>query len=478
MKRIFIFILAAICPLMSIGQEVIKMGNKREIFVDHYFIDKLNGLSIQMHHPHDEGPVMYFDKPWEGAFSAYITIIKADDLYRAYYRGIPKAGNDGNEQEVTCYAQSKDGINWEKPDLGLYEIDGSYKNNVILAHAAPVTHNFSPFLDTNPKTLPEERYKALGGTQPSGLIAYVSADGLRWKRKQEKAVIQGFLDTQNVSFWSEEEQCYLCYSRDLTNEWSEGTIRLVCRATSTDFINWTPFVRMTFGDAPLEQLYTNQTSPYFRAPHIYVAIGGRFFPGKRILSEEQAKSLNVDPAYFKDCSDAFFMTSRGGEKYDRTFMEAFIRPGIGLNNWVSRSNYPALNVVQTGATEMSIYVGQDYAQPSAHLRRYSLRLDGFTSISARYEGGEALTKPFTFTGNELEINYSTSAAGEIRFEIQDEKGKAIPGYTLDDADTIIGNEIARVVSWKGNTNLKDLASKTIRLRIYMKDAALYSIKFN
>ena len=466
------------CPLISMGQGIIHLGDQREIFVDDYLIDKFDGISMQMHHPRDEGPVMYFDKPWEGAFSAYITIIKENDMYRAYYRGIPKAGNDGNENEVTCYAQSKDGIHWEKPNLALYEVDGSYNNNVVLAHAAPMTHNFSPFLDTNPKALPAERYKALGGTQPSGLIAFVSSDGLRWKKKQETPVLQGYLDTQNVAFWSESEQRYLCYSRDLTNEWKEGTIRLVCRATSSDFINWSPFVRMTFGDAPLEQLYTNQTSPYFRAPHIYVAIGGRFFPGKRILSAEQAKEMNVDPAYFKDCSDAFFMTSRGGDKYDRTFLEAFIRPGIGLNNWVSRSNYPALNVVQTSTTEMSLYVGQDYAQPTAHLHRYSLRLDGFTSLAAPYKGGEVITKLFTFNGSELEINYSTSAAGEIRFEIQDVNGKPISGYTIEDSPTIIGNEIARIVHWKSGKSLKELIGKPVRLRMVIKDADLYSIKFN
>jgi hypothetical protein len=126
---------------------------------------------------------------------------------------------------------------------------------------------------------------------------------------------------------------------------------------------------------------------------------------------------------------------------------------------------------------MSVYANQDYAQPKAHLHRYSLRIDGFTSISAPYSGGEVITKPFIFSGNELEINYSTSAAGEIRFEIQDENGKLIPGFTMDESQILIGNEIARIVSWKGNENVSELASKPVRLRIYMKDADLYSLRF-
>ncbi len=126
---------------------------------------------------------------------------------------------------------------------------------------------------------------------------------------------------------------------------------------------------------------------------------------------------------------------------------------------------------------MSVYVNQDYAQPTAHLHRYSLRLDGFTSIRAPYSGGELITKPFTFTEKELEINYSTSAAGEIRFELQDQNGNPVSGYTLEDSQTIIGNEIARVVRWKNKSSLQNIISKTVRLRIVMKDADLYSIRF-
>jgi hypothetical protein len=276
-----------------------------------------------------------------------------------------RLGRDGTDSEVTCYAESKDGIKWYKPNLGIHTIQGSKDNNVILANVAPVTHNFSPLLDKNPNVTPDQKYKGLGGQREIGLLAFVSEDGIHWRKLQDEAVFKkGVFDSQNVAFWSESEKRYVLYFRI----WSDGGFteykgyRSVARATSDDFIHWSEPEAMTFGDSPLEHLYTQQTSPYFRAPHIYIAIGGRFMPGRQVLTEEQAKELNVNPGYFKDCSDVFFMTSRGGNVYDRTFMEAFIRPGIGLDNWVSRSNYPALNVVQTSPTEMSVYVNQDYAQ--------------------------------------------------------------------------------------------------------------------
>lgn len=471
----FLFFLAFSSSNYSIGQDdLIHLGNKREIFADHYLIEKFKGTQMVLHHPVDEGIVLRFDNPWEGPFCGYCTVIKDGDRFRVYYRGNP-GGKDGTNVETTCVAESGDGIRWEKPNLKLYKIGGSLNNNVILANEAPASHNFSPFLDSNPDAKPDQRYKALAGEGKNGLVAYVSPDGIHWKKLQDESVFRkGVFDSQNVSFWSESEQCYLCYFRTWTGGGYNG-FRSVSRTTSPDFIHWSDPVAMTFGDTPFEHLYTQQTSPYFRAPHIYIAIGGRFMPGRQVLTEEQAKALNVNPGYFKDCSDAYLMSTRGGCVYDRTFMEAFIRPGIGLDNWVSRSNYPALNVVQTGPAEMSVYVNQDYAQPTAHLHRYSLRLDGFTSITAPYKGGEVLTRPFTFSGHELEINYSTSAVGEIRFEIQDEKGVAVPGFTLEESQAIIGNEIARVVPWKGD--LQKLAGSTIRLRICMKDADLYAIRF-
>ncbi len=234
---------------------------------------------------------------------------------------------------------------------------------------------------------------------------------------------------------------------------------------------------MDFGNTPKEHLYTNQTHPYFRAPHIYIAIAARFLPKRQVLTEEQAHQLDVNPKYFKDCSDAVLITSRGENKYERTFMEGFIRPGIGLQNWVSRSNYPALNVVQTSPVEMSIYVNQDYAQPTAHLHRYSLRLDGFTSVNAPYNGGEMISKTFLFTGEKLLLNFSTSAAGFVKVEILDKDGNPLEGFELENASEIIGNEIEKVVTWSGDPDLKKLNGKPVRLRFVMKDADLYSIRF-
>ena len=72
-----------------------------------------------------------------------------------YYRGAhwdPKA-KKATHREVTCYAESKDGITWTKPELGLFEFDGSKANNIVW-DGGRTSHNFTPFRDTNPKCPP------------------------------------------------------------------------------------------------------------------------------------------------------------------------------------------------------------------------------------------------------------------------------------------------------------------------------------
>ena len=170
-------------------------------------------------------------------------------------------------------------------------------------------------------------------------------------------------------------------------------------------------------------------------------------------------------------------TRPGTNRFDRTFLEALVRPGRGAENWVSRTNYPLRGVVQTGPREMSLFVSRHYAQPSWHIERLTLRLDGFSSIQAPYEGGEILTRPLVFSGNQLEINYATSAAGSLRVEIQDVGGKPLPGFSLSECPQIIGDEIERLVTWQGNHELGALAGMPVRLRFVMKDAHLYSLRF-
>ena len=155
-------------------------------------------------------------------------------------------------------------------------------------------------------------------------------------------------------------------------------------------------------------------------PDIYLMFPKRFLPERKFDPNHSDSGL----------SDIVFMFSRDGLRWDRRFMEGFIRPGRDLNNWHERAIEVGSGLVPTGDGEMSLYMVANYRAPSVHIRRMALREDGFVSVHANYAGGETTTKLLTFEGRELVINYSTSAAGSICVEIQDAEGKPIPSFML------------------------------------------------
>lgn len=424
-----------------------EIGGRRELFVDRYLVDRMDNLSLKLQEP-KLAPAMA--EPADAM--EYGTMIHDGNLYRLYTRDARNSKHDGDVTEVTRYCESRDGIRWTKPKLGLVEVDGSKENNVIL-HESPYCHNFSPFLDRRPGVEPDRRYKALAGTVKSGLVAFVSADGIRWKKLTDKPVItytkEYAFDSQNVSFWSEAEGCYVCYFRHFL----EKKLRSVCRTTSKDFVTWTEAVALK-PNFPGEHLYTTGTHPYFRAPHLYVALPTRFHP-------ERGES-----------TDILFMTARaelGGAPFDRTFREAFIRPGLDPARWGNRSNYAAWNVVPTGPAEMSIYV--------TPFRRFTLRTDGFASVHAGADEGEMVTHPLRFAGEQLVVNLSTSAGGSMRVEVQEESGRPLSGFTLNECKPLVGDALEMPVRWGKDADVANLAGKPVRLRFVLQEADLFAMRF-
>jgi hypothetical protein len=136
----------------------------------------------------------------------------------------------------------------------------------------------------------------------------------------------------------------------------------------------------------------------------------------------------------------------------------------------------AWGIVQTADDELSLYWVENYRHPTCRLRRGTLRVDGFASAYAGYAGGELLTHPLSFEGEELVLNYATSAAGSVRVELQDVDGHPLPGYTLEENEELYGDELERPVSWNG-TSLAAMAGQPVRLRFVLRDADVYSLRF-
>ena len=440
------------------------IGFRRELFVDDRLIDRMEGLSLKLHSPDRREVALSLNASWEGPYSHYVTVFQDEDKYRMYYRGWQNA----ESRAFTCLAESDDGVHWQKPNLGIVDFEGSKDNNIVWK--GPGAHNFAPFKDSKPGVRHEERYKALAddlerpGKGRTGLRAIASPDGLNWHlMKEEPVMTEGKFDSQNLAFWDSEQNLYIAYIRD-----SKG-FRSIRRCTSEDYLIWSDPEWLDFGAAPDEHLYTNATIPYFRAPHFYLA-----FP-KRYVKERNLTPLPTTDEQPNGVSDGVFMSSRDGLHWDRRFMEAFLRPGRDRECWMDRNNGIAWGMLATAADEISLYWIEHYRYPSCRVRRGTLRMDGFVSVNAGYGGGEMVTKPFTFSGDRLSLNYATSAVGRVQVEIQDPDGRPVKGFEL--CLEMYGDEIDAVVGWPVGSDLKKLADRQIRLRFVLKDADIYSMVF-
>ncbi len=434
------------------------IGSAPELFVDKRRIARMDGVELRLHRPRLAEVAVRFDRPWEGPLSAYVTVFEDDDRYRMYYRGWAEAEG----RDYTCYAESRDGIVWSKPELGLVEYRGSRANNIVWAGVG--VHNFTPFRDANPAAPAAERYKAVGrgNVQKQSLHAFASPDGIHWKSISDKPVfLDGKFDSQNLAFWDTVRQRYRCYFRT-----PYQGVRGIGLAESEDFRSWSE-PRLIALDPPApEHFYTNAIAPYFRNPGYYFGFPKRFHPERKKLVEHETEGI----------SEAVFLSSRDGYAFDRIFMQAFLPPGPDRLNWGDRSTMPAWGLVRTGA-EMSLFVSQHYRFPTAHLRRAVLRLDGIASARAGYRGGELITKPVRFQGRKLLLNYATGAGGSVRVEIRNRFGQALPGFGLDAAPELYGDSVEEEYRWKSGMEIGSAEGEPVSLRFMLEDADLYSYRF-
>jgi len=454
----------------------INIGTCRELFVDDYLLDTLEDAHLQLHHPERREVAFFCDAPWEDNVAGFNSLVQEEGSVRMYYRAsIPDWGNEAGQ--AIALAESTDGgLHFERPNFGLVEFGGNKHNNLLQIGGPP---RIPPaFRDTNPNCSLDARYKGLSSAWRK-LYAMASPDGLRWHPlRQQPLQIDGTFDTVNTAFWDSRAGYYRSFTRYIENLDMNSTeqdllgpkptvVRAIQSSTSQDFIHWTPVVHHQYADdAANTQLYTNATIPCPGAEHIYLA-----FPNRYV----QDRIPNHDHPY-PGVNDSLFMASRDCVHWTR-YLEAWVKPGLDPLNWTDRNNYPTWGIVQTSATEWSLYISEHYRHPTAcpRLRRLSVRPYGFVSLHADYAGGQCVTKPLVFSGRELHLNCATSAAGFVKVEIQDEKGAPLNGFSLGDADLFFGDDIDVPMTWRGSADLSSLVGQPVRFRFVLRDADIFAL---
>jgi hypothetical protein len=470
--------------------DAIPIGSRREMFWDEHLIDtRQTTAQLRLHRPQAREVVIDHHLPWEGDGCDFHNILRDDGLYRLYYLGwemmAPASTRHG--PIVVCYAESRDGRTWTKPDLGICEFDGSRANNIILDNSTAVFDNFSVFKDTNPACPAAELYKGVGvDGRDHYLWCFTSADGIHFQ-KSWRMTNQGKFDTLNIALWDRHTGQYLCYIRDFHNVPGDDLnagIRDVRWMVSRDFKEWTVPVLLDFGGADDYPLYTNVIQPYYRADHLFVGFPSRYVERQQWTPcfdelagvERRRERQQMHPRYALALTDCVFMSSRDGKAWKR-WDEAFMTPGPEHElNWVYGDCYPALGMIETtndlpGAPpELSMYTYDNHwSRRPASLRRYTLRVDGFVSYQATYKPCKVVTKPFLFTGHSLSLNLATSAIGYVRIRLSG-------AGQVSDSCELFGDSLDRRVVFADDA-LAALSGKPVIMEISMSDADIYSFQF-
>jgi hypothetical protein len=471
----------------------IDIGSRRELFVDDLLLDHdavPHGLAarLQLLRPERKNIALTADAPWEDDVASFHSITRDGDRIRLYYRASIQNLETEDQSQTSAIAESTDGgVTFQRPDLSRVEWDGSRRNNVVQIGGVP---QMPPtFIDTKPGCPENERFKGLG-SEWEKLYALGSPDGVEWHMLVDGPLdMPGQFDTINTAFWDTVAGCYRCFTRTWDRgvepsdgEWDETLgaaptdVRVIQTSTSDDFIHWTPPVRLRYHDGDrFMQLYTNSIQPCPGAEHIQLAFCMRYMESRKVHPDH----------YDTGVSDGVFMASRDGVNWTR-YREAWVRPGLDQLNWTERNIIPVWGIVETSDSEWSMYVSEHYRHTPEPvlMRRLSTGPRRFVSIHSDFDVTECVTKPITFSGSELRLNFATGGHGWIRVELQDEHGKPVPGYSLDDCTPVYGDELEGVVTWGGaagdtpqSADVSSLAGRPVRIRFELRDADVWGFQF-
>ena len=456
--------------------------------------------TLSVNKPECAGICMNFDKPWDGNCVDFLSMIPEDGFIRLYYEAwsFPFAG-----PIRVCYAESHDGgKSFQAKNVGLYEYEGSFENNIIVPE---IPDNFTVMKDENPACPPEMKYKATmhrfnKETERNELILLCAPDGIHFN---EYGVISRDLayDTQNVLVYNRHKKKYFCYMRNFhepkticRDTLNEKATRGISVIESIDLKNWTEPTELDFCGKEDYPLYTNCVMPYVYDDRYYIGFPTRYVERKewnasfdRLGGKEKRKwrmyeAPVCEPRFGLTITDCVFMSSFDNYRWHR-FDEACLTPGYECEtNWIYGDCYPAVGgLVPTPGRyegypeELSLYVWKHHwgTSPLVQLERFVYRRDGFASYKAGYEEKRFVTNPFTFEGNTLSINFKTSARGYIIIRVLDENGDLIDGF---ESCENFGDTVSRTVDFE--KDISQLSGKAVRLEFSMCDAEIFSLTFS
>ena len=456
----------------------------KHLVMDNFSIADTFRLRRTIHRPVKDPfhPISIPEKSWETAIIAGKIIVDEEKkLWRMWYIGydhnakkIRKSlgksmyGNLGEPQTFfLCYAESKNGINWNKPELDVYP-----GTNICFKGYSDVVNSTILY---RPNAQEDKRYILVNrdwySDQVGGIYIAYSSDGIHWKYTDTKPVIHGESDCNNACVYNPEKNVYMFYMRGWHTAavgWENGKGNQRRRITYSESVNLKQWSEPQVIVSP-DELDTNDFYgiSVFRYANAYLGM-------LWVFDDDMFETIDVELCW-----------SRDGIKWERhperpKFIETEEKGNIG-----GYMVYPAQEPI-IYEDNIYIYVNAHSMFPhnfqqeiwTNHIYRTRLRMDGFVSLDAGSQMGNLITRPFVLQNNRITINAATQG-GKLIVEIAepywyDPKGKVIDGFSADDFDVFTEDNICHTLSWRGNSDLSKIKGKRIMLRIAMIHTQIYS----
>ena len=454
-------------------------ARKKYLIMDSRIIEKTDNAKLTLGDPIKDprNPLFAEDKPWEPYISnLYGSLIfdEKEQLYKLWYNGFVASAmetktpldqrahvkwRESRRKGGVCYATSKDGVKWEKPELGAVELGGTKKNNIVLM--AP--HGTTVIKDPRDPD-PNKRYKAI---LPQAGKAWFSRDGIHdWK--EFRTEIPDRCDTRQAIFWDNDLDRFVMYTRAWSKKrlgrkrYGQFGYRLASRTTSRDFIHW-PRATVVIEGPDLDRQIHDFT--VFKTGGIYIGMAGMF----DTLNDRQYVELAWSPDGLKwewiEVGRRFIANSRT----------------VGAYDW--GCIFPCDPIVKKdGAIEL--YYGSNngrfFGWRDAFFCRATLRPDGWAGLEQIAAGAHnrhatVITKPITVVGPKLGVNADVHpSGGYVGIDVYDPEGNHIGA-----SDYMTKSAANGIVKWKDvkGFNLAKYKGKKVKLHFKLQDAKLFSFYF-
>jgi len=469
-----------------------------ELFLDDEAISWTRNLRRELKQPakYAGNPVVRSEFPWEREYTTIYGTVLWDPEKRVFRMWYNAFGADYRNQQFLAYAESADGLRWQKPLLDLVPFGKHEKTNILLGREVNV---HGPCLIRNPEAPPGERYLLIfdsytnrrpgsAESKVAGRAVYTatSPDGIHFTPRQGRLAVLGKSDTGQSLVWNPERGRFQAFLRGI-NEYADGELRQRVRyvrlAESPDGAQWGQPVELMKSDdadgAPDSQLHQLSVTRY---GNIYVGLLTLFRISRLELGGEShgEKGLRLEHG----TTDTQLITSRDGVHWNRVAGRQTFLPLGAPGQWDSGWIVTASELV-AGDNEVRIYYGGSPGRfgGKTEIGVATFPLDRFAAMKPARLNAEAILelKPYWYRGDDLVLNASADKGGEIRVEVLDFDGNVIDGFEKSAFVPIRNDSLQYALRWRKDgqeRRLPEVAKGApVRLRFYLKNAEIYSLRF-